>query len=555
MIEDAELLRRYTEGGQEEAFGELVRRHIDLVYSAALRVVAGDGHLAEDVSQIVFTELARKARTFSSEVMLAGWLYRTACFTAAKAVRSERRRQAREEMATQMTALDGNTEPTWEEIGPRLDQALNKLSPADRDVIVLRFLKRQDFRSVGAAFNITEEAAQKRVARALEKLRGILSPAHAPLTVAGLGTLLSAQAVTAAPITLAATITAGSLSSIAAGSGATLTTMKIMALINTKTAVVGLVIVGSVGTPLVLQQRALSEVRQENVALRQQVDQLADRQTEEKPAVAPSPIDNDELDRLRKDNVELLSLRNEVRQLREQVVVLRSTSPAAIYHELPTQAVAIAKDTNAVKEAMRLLGVAASRGDFSALDKLGQFATEAIKGRTNVQQYTLGEVQAAFDVLGAEAGAGNEIAFEALRRAAAMRKSHLEGLAVRALGEAADKGNEKALAMLLDPDRYLLTRSTTEFALKPLAQNGNARAIEALAAVAKNERRTAMWLMVAESLENAASTGNPTAIEALGLIAKAQNEQTRQTALRALQEAALKQQPQAAETLRRLGYE
>src|SRR6058998_1918856 len=94
MTADSQLLRRYTEERAEPAFGELVTRHIDLVYSAALRVVGGDRHLAQDVTQTVFADLARKARSLPRDVVLAGWLYRLACFTAAKTVRTERRRQA-----------------------------------------------------------------------------------------------------------------------------------------------------------------------------------------------------------------------------------------------------------------------------------------------------------------------------------------------------------------------------------------------------------------------------------------------------------------------------
>src|SRR2546421_2757080 len=151
MTDDLQLLRRYTEERAEPAFGELVARHIDLVFSAALRVVGGDRHLAQDVTQTVFADLARKARGLSREVVLAGWLYRHACFTAAKAVRAERRRKGREKTAMEMNALQDNTETNWEQIAPGLGEAMNHLGPSDRDAIVLRFLKRQDFRAVGSA--------------------------------------------------------------------------------------------------------------------------------------------------------------------------------------------------------------------------------------------------------------------------------------------------------------------------------------------------------------------------------------------------------------------
>src|SRR2546422_6208154 len=133
MTDDAQLLRQYTRERSEPAFGELVARHIDLVFSAAVRVVGGDRHLAQDVTQTVFADLARKARSLPSDVVLAGWLYRHACFTAAKTVRAERRRRIREKTAMELNALNDDTEPNWEQIAPVLDEAVNQLDASDRD--------------------------------------------------------------------------------------------------------------------------------------------------------------------------------------------------------------------------------------------------------------------------------------------------------------------------------------------------------------------------------------------------------------------------------------
>src|SRR5439155_17571122 len=140
MTDDGQLLQQYARERSESAFGELVTRHIDLVYSAALRLAGGDRPLAEDVTQIVFIDLARKARSLPSNVMLAGWLHRHTCYTAAKAVRTERRRKTREQTAMEMRALDDNTEPPWERIASHLDEGLDRLSARDRDAMVLRFL-------------------------------------------------------------------------------------------------------------------------------------------------------------------------------------------------------------------------------------------------------------------------------------------------------------------------------------------------------------------------------------------------------------------------------
>src|SRR5215831_13456133 len=124
MTPDCELLRRYSDDKSEEAFAELVRRHVDLVYSAALRQVNGDAHLAQDVAQMVFTELSRKAGQLSRRTVLTGWLYTCAHFCAAKAVRTERRRHSREQEVQAMHELLDNRGPEldWEKVLPVLDR-------------------------------------------------------------------------------------------------------------------------------------------------------------------------------------------------------------------------------------------------------------------------------------------------------------------------------------------------------------------------------------------------------------------------------------------------
>src|SRR6266849_379277 len=228
MTHDQQLLWKYTQERSESAFSELVTRHIDLVYSAAFRVVNGDTHLAQDVTQTVFIHLARKARSLPRRLVLAGWLHRHTCFTAATAVRTERRRKAREQTAMEMKALDDNTQPPWEMSAPYLDEGLNQLNRSDRDALALRFLKRQDFRAVGQALGISEDAAQKRVSRAVEKLRVILSRRSVALTTAALTSGLATETVTAAPAGLAVGVTAASLAA-AAETGTALTVLKLMA--------------------------------------------------------------------------------------------------------------------------------------------------------------------------------------------------------------------------------------------------------------------------------------------------------------------------------------
>ena len=159
--------------GSERAFRELVERYVNLVYSAAIRHLE-EPQLAQDVVQTVFTALARKARTLPRDVILGGWLYRHTCFVASQAARTERRRRARERQALEMNALNDQPEPDWERLAPFLDQAMQGLGTSDRDAVVLRYFEGRNLRHVGAALGISEEAARKRVTRALEKLRSFL---------------------------------------------------------------------------------------------------------------------------------------------------------------------------------------------------------------------------------------------------------------------------------------------------------------------------------------------------------------------------------------------
>ena len=245
MMDDEQLLGAYARERSEAAFGELVARHIDFVYSTALRMVNGDGHLAQDVAQTVFIELAREAGSLPDDVALPGWLHRHTCYTATKAVRTERRRQSREQAAMEMRALDDNTRPEWEQVAPYLDESLNQLNPADRDALVLRFLKQQDLRTVGAALGISDDAAQKRVDRALEKLHVLLKRRGATISATALGIALATATVTAAPMGLAGSVAATALASAAAGGATTLAAFKSMTLAKLTLGAAGVVVAGA----------------------------------------------------------------------------------------------------------------------------------------------------------------------------------------------------------------------------------------------------------------------------------------------------------------------
>jgi len=214
MTEDGQLLARFAKDHSEEAFVGLVRRHIDLVYSVATRVLGGDRHLAKDVTQQVFIHLARQARRLPLEVRLAGWLHRHASFTASKLVRGERRRTKREAIAMEIKSIDDGIDSDWESVAPRLDECLNEMSHDDRDSIVLRYLKGQNLRSVGLALGVSEDAAQKRVSRALVKLRIALRSRG--LSGIALTSVLAANAVVAAPPSLVGLVASNSVSAVAA---------------------------------------------------------------------------------------------------------------------------------------------------------------------------------------------------------------------------------------------------------------------------------------------------------------------------------------------------
>lgn len=208
MSDDAELLRLYAEERSEAAFAELVRRHLDLVYSAALRQVGGDAHRAHDVAQTVFTVLARKATAVARHPVLVGWLYTSTQHAAAKVRRSEARRRAREHEAQFMNGGEAGDSSAveWEKLSPLLDEAMRELNERDREAVLLRFFARRPFAEIGATLRVSEDAARMRVERALEKLRGLLARRGVTSTGAALGVVLANQAVMAAPVGLAGTV-------------------------------------------------------------------------------------------------------------------------------------------------------------------------------------------------------------------------------------------------------------------------------------------------------------------------------------------------------------
>ena len=326
MSESQQLLADYAESGSEAAFRELVARYVDLVHSAAIRLVNGDAHLAEDVTQTVFADLARTARTLSREVMLGGWLHRHTCFVASKTMRSERRRLARERQAVEMNNLEDHSAANLAAVAPLLDDAINQLGAEDRAAILLRFFEQHEFQSVGTALGVTEEAARKRVDRALDKLQSLLKRRGVALPAAALAATLASQAVSAAPAGLAVSISTVALAGATAGTGTTITLLNIMSMTKVKIAVIAVVVAAGVSVPLVMQHQSQSKLREANEALEKQAAENT-RLAAENEALARKAAQTTSAKPVASDpSREVLKLRGEVGRLKQENVAIAAAS-------------------------------------------------------------------------------------------------------------------------------------------------------------------------------------------------------------------------------------
>jgi RNA polymerase sigma factor (sigma-70 family) len=221
-LNDHELLAEFARNGSETAFAGFVARHVNLVYSAALRF-SGNPHHAEEITQAVFIILARKAGKLSPRVVLSGWLYQTARLTAANFVKGEIRRQQREQEAFMQSTLNETDAMAWDQIAPLLDEAMGQLGETDRNAVVLRFFENQTAAEIATTLKLTEAAAHKRVNRALEKLRTIFGKRGVTLSAALIAGAVTSNSVQAAPVGLAATVTAAAAKGISIS--ATITTL------------------------------------------------------------------------------------------------------------------------------------------------------------------------------------------------------------------------------------------------------------------------------------------------------------------------------------------
>jgi RNA polymerase sigma factor (sigma-70 family) len=344
-MDDRELLQEFVRNRSQDAFSELVGRHLPMVYSAARRMVR-DSQLAEDIAQNVFTVLAQKASSLEASSVVGGWLYCTTRNLSLHTIRSEQRRRQREETVVAMNALQSSdNDRDTALVTEHLDLAMAELESAERDALVLRFLEDRSLRAVGQELGISEDAARMRVNRALDKLRGVLERQGVPVSAVLLASALTATTSAAVPAGLAPTVTtvalAGVIGAATATTSATLTATAthISSMFTAKAIAVlaGAVIVAGGGTYFV-QQTKLQQLKAENEKLAAVQEQSAAdheaalkslRAASQPPALADA------------DKTELLRLRNEVAQLRRERAAEKGRtvpgSPAPASPRLPTK--------------------------------------------------------------------------------------------------------------------------------------------------------------------------------------------------------------------------
>ena len=329
---DVQLLRDYAEGGNEAAFRELVARHTDFVYSAALRQLDSTD-IAGDLVQGVFTDLARKARPLAEKMpvgnSLAGWLHRSTRYAALNHLRDTRRRLANERQAMEQLLINSESAPDWQPIRPVLDEALDSLGDEDREVLLLRYFKNLDFRAVGLALGVSDDTAQKRVSRAVERLREFFSKRKVTIGASGLAVVISANAVHAAPAGLAATISSAALAGTAVSTSTLITATKTIAMTTLQKTVItaALAVVAGAG---IYEAHQASTLRSQVQNLQQQqaplADQLRQLQRERDDAMNREASLADELAKVQKNQSEVLKLRGVVGALSQEKAVAGSQS-------------------------------------------------------------------------------------------------------------------------------------------------------------------------------------------------------------------------------------
>ena len=326
-MNDLDLLQDYARSGSQSAFTRLVERHLPLVWSTARRQV-GDAHLAEDIAQQVFSLLAQKAANLSAEVILSGWLYRTTTHLAARALRGEQRRVNREQEAV-LAMNDQHADSIWPRIEPHLDAAMSALDERDRDAIVLRYFENKSLKEVGAALGTNDDAAQKRLSRAVEKLRQSFAQHGQTVTTGSLIAAMGTGAIQPAPAALLALVSASTLTVVPVAT----TTLNLLSWTMLKPALAAVAVIALASTA-VIQRNANQSLRAERDTALVNLQHERDNATAAPPAVVKPAMDDKELLRLRAEvsrlrgtEAELARLKNEIASLHEALA--RAQTPPA----------------------------------------------------------------------------------------------------------------------------------------------------------------------------------------------------------------------------------
>jgi RNA polymerase sigma factor (sigma-70 family) len=313
---DLQLLERYHRDHAEEAFAELVHRHINLVYSAALRQ-SRSPQLAEEISQSVFSDLARNAGKLKPNTILTAWMYQVTRRTAIDVIRQEARRQLREQIATEMNAMNASAEE-WTQIAPLLDEAMSSLDESERAVVLLRYFENKSLREVGNTLGISDDSAQKRVSRAVERLRQILMKRGVTVGVSGLAAVVSTHAVQAAPAGLILTISTMGVTATATFGGTAAAAGKSIAMTTFQKTVLAMSVAVVVGVAVYETSKAstlrsqVNDSRNEGASLAGDVERVNREWEEANVRLAGLRADNE---RFRRSEAELEGLRAEVARL------------------------------------------------------------------------------------------------------------------------------------------------------------------------------------------------------------------------------------------------
>lgn len=333
-VSDIDLVREYADRNSEPAFAEMVRRHINLVYSVALRFTSHTQD-AQDVSQAVFVILSQKAESLRATTILTGWLYETTRFTAMRFMRNKASRHLREQEAYMSTVTDSNSESVWRQLVPLLEEAMARLSEKERTLVALRFFENKSAAEAANLLGIQEWAARKRVERAMEKLRRFFMKRGMAISGAAIAGAMSANSIQAAPAGLAAIISANVFSGTTFTTAAVVAATKTIAMTTLQKSIVAAALVVTVGAGVFEahqnseSQKQIQSLQQQQNSLNGQLAQLQRERDDASNQLGGLIAENAQL-KSNANKHELLKLRGEVTRLRTANAQIDSNDPTDV---------------------------------------------------------------------------------------------------------------------------------------------------------------------------------------------------------------------------------